>query len=280
MYKWLSVQRVGVTALALATLSGCHTKAPSGQVVATMGDIEITRSQLDAELQAQNIAPNQRAKAEPAVLQSLIDRALFVQAAEKQKLQQTPAVVINMDRARSMILEKAYLDRSLTSLRTPPSQVDIERYVSNHPEIADDRAMLSGSQIRFAMTDDPAFKTAIERTMTMPELVQLLRSRDLPVEEAPLTLDTATVPSPMLVQIRNARPGEPIVAVNAGEAAAISINGRTAKIASPAETNSIASQRIVNERLLKAVEDRRLALRSAVKISYAKGMSPAKVAGK
>ncbi len=277
MYNRFPGKRAGILVLASATMlaaCGGGDKAPTGQVVARVGKTEITRSQLDAEMQARNIAPEQRESAAPVILQQLVDRALFVKAAEDEKLQQTPAVVVALDRTRSQVLERAYLERALTGLRTPPSSSEILQYAANHREIGDDRAVLKGMQVHFNMPQDPAMVAKIKSTMTMDDLLQVLRSGNIQVQQQPLVLDTATVPSEIMNKISNLKPGEPLVAISGDAADAISINQREAKPTPPDQVQEIARQRIQAERVSKAVESRRKALRSGVSIDYAKGLAP------
>ncbi len=259
---------------AMLTACGGGDKAPTGQVVAKVGKTEITRSQLDAELQARNIAPEQRESAAPVILQQLVDRTLFVKAAEDEKLQQTPAVVVALDRARSQVLERAYLERALAGLRTPPSSQDVLQYAANHPEIGNDRAVLNGTQIHFAMPSDQAVIAKIKNTMTMDELLQVLRSSNIQFQQQPLALDTATVPDAIMTKISNLKPGEPLVAISGDAADAISINQREPKPTPPDAVQEIARQRIQAERVAKAIDSRRKALRAGVSIDYAKGMAP------
>jgi peptidyl-prolyl cis-trans isomerase C len=267
----------GTALLAATALGGCGrggTGKVDGQVVARANGTEITRTQLDSELAARGIPQSQRAAAGPVILQDIIDRTLFAKAATDAKMGQDPATVLQINRARDTILERAYLSQSLAATRSQPKGAEVDAYIDSHPDIGADRAILRGTQLTFKAPNDAALSAQIKDAMTLDALTAALKAKNVAYSEQPFSADTATLPDEVLTGVRKLAPGEPFVMIAGTTAQAVAISERVAQPLSGDQLRQVAVQRIISDRVTQAIANRRKMIRLGVKIDYAQGYAP------
>jgi peptidyl-prolyl cis-trans isomerase C len=266
---------IGTALLTATILSGCGGKGKvDGQVVARVGGTEITRTQLDSELAARNIPPSQRGVAGPVILQDIIDRTLFAKAASDAKMAQDPAIVLQLNRARDTILERAYLSQSLAITRSKPKDSDVDAYIDSHPDIGADRTILRGTQLTFKAPNDPALMAQIRGSMTLDALTSALKAKNVAINAQPFSADTATLPDEVMAGVRKLQPGEPFVMIAGTTAQAVSISERVPQPLSGDQLRNVAVQRIIADRVTQAIANRRKMIRLGAKIDYAQGYAP------
>jgi EpsD family peptidyl-prolyl cis-trans isomerase len=102
------------------------------QVVAKLNSREITITDLRSEMARLGLSPNDPS-AEPAALQSIINRALLADAAREANLHRQPAALRQMATAR----EQALADLFLASASQPPepTRAEIEDFIADNPEL-------------------------------------------------------------------------------------------------------------------------------------------------
>ena len=121
---------------ACLTLGGCDfgakskSKAPTGQVVATVDGDEITMRELRAELAGATFPDaNARKAAEQAALQSIINRKLVAKAALEAELDKTPDFALQKERANELLLAQA-LQKKIVDEAPAPSREEATTYVN------------------------------------------------------------------------------------------------------------------------------------------------------
>jgi EpsD family peptidyl-prolyl cis-trans isomerase len=202
--------------LACVALVACHipglpggSKAPSGQVVATVDGEEITLSELRAELAgAQAPASPQAAKLmEEAALRQIIIRHIMAKAAHDQQLDKTPAFAIEKARANQGLLTQA-LQRQLAANSPAPSRSDAEAYVAAHPGMFAERKLLTVDQIRMARPKTEEDLKAFLPLKTLPEFETLLTQKGIQYQRTASVIDTGSTDPNMIAQIEKLPPGE------------------------------------------------------------------------
>jgi EpsD family peptidyl-prolyl cis-trans isomerase len=202
--------------LACVALVACHipglpggSKAPSGQVVATVDGEEITLSELRAELAGAPNAPNAQAAKlmEEAALRQIIIRHIMAKAAHDQQLDKTPAFAIEKDRANQNLLTQA-LQRQIASTATAPSRADAENFVSAHPTMFAERKLLTVDQIRMARPKTEEDLKAFLPLKTLPEFETLLNQKNIQFQRTASVIDTASTDPGMVAQIEKLPAGE------------------------------------------------------------------------
>lgn len=187
-------------------------KAPTGQVVATVGGEEITLSEVRAEMAGAAPPANpQVAKAmQENAIQQIIIRKLMAQAAEKKGLGKSPEFAIQKARANQALLAQA-LQTQLATGVVAPSRADAEAFVASHPGMFANRKIMNVDQIRLPMPANPAELKDLEPLHTLAEIEALLTSKGISYQRAASVLDTAGADPNMVAQLDKLPPGEPFI---------------------------------------------------------------------
>jgi EpsD family peptidyl-prolyl cis-trans isomerase len=121
----------------LLALSACSagTDRPrdSGQVVARVGDVELTTSQLQQTLAANGVKPDDAA-ARRLALEALVDRTLLVSIARKDGLDREPAVLAQAQAAVDRIHAQAAVERIASAVPRPGAD-EIRVFREAHPAL-------------------------------------------------------------------------------------------------------------------------------------------------
>ncbi|WP_406851206.1 EpsD family peptidyl-prolyl cis-trans isomerase [Herbaspirillum huttiense] len=138
-----------VSAMLLVALAACgEKKAASGssQVVAIVDGQEITIHQVNNEL-----AKTGGRQVTKQLLDGLVARQLMINAAKKDKLDDDPAVLADMERARNLVLAQSYV---ASKLKAPvrPSDQEIEDFYRKNPDWFAQRKQYEFAQLIIAGT--------------------------------------------------------------------------------------------------------------------------------
>lgn len=179
--KWLVMGGVSVLAaiIALKLQSPTATPIHSGQVLATVGNHEISLLQLDYLLKRIGIQnPSEALKTE--ITDKLINRELAYQMALEQKLEQSPDVLLSIEEAKKDILAKAYADQ-LAQKSAFPAENDLARYYNEHPALFAQRKIYHLVEINISNTEKnySAVKQYVGSKHTKDEFIQWLRNQNI-----------------------------------------------------------------------------------------------------
>ena len=165
-------------ALATVACSKGSDKKSTSQVAVKVNGEELSVHQVDLVMrrQAANVPPAQQDAAAKRILEGLVDQELAAQAAKKDKLDQDPRIVQQMEAAKRDVLARAYLER-LGEKVTEPSSDEIDRYYETHPNLFSQRRLYSLQETNFSI--DPqkaaAMKARLEATTSLEKLNEVLR---------------------------------------------------------------------------------------------------------
>ena len=98
--------------------------------------------QLNEELQRAGVTAAQQETASKQLLQVLIDRQLLQEAAAKENLDRDPKVMQAIDRAKSLIIAQAYLQKRVGSVAKPTAPLRASRRVN---DVSDTGSTTGGS---------------------------------------------------------------------------------------------------------------------------------------
>jgi len=190
-------------AFALLALSACgkSSKAPEGQVVATVDCKDVTIHELNAEI-AQ--IPNRggdapRKLVESVALARVIERKMLAEEATKRKLDKNPQFLLAKQRTDETLLVQA-LQADIQSKVKPTPRESAQKYVADNPQVFGDRKIFTLDQIQFlrpANIDQLPFKDA----KTMAEVEKILTDANIEYRRAPQQLDTLTVNPALTTEI-------------------------------------------------------------------------------
>jgi EpsD family peptidyl-prolyl cis-trans isomerase len=209
--------RGGVLAAAAAiALAGCHFpslgggagKAPTGQVVATVGDREITVRDLREELGSATFAdPKARKQAEQLALRNIIARVVLADAAKKRGLEKDPDFAVDKKRAIDTVLAQA-LQRKLVSEVPQPSKDEVQSFINSHSDIFLERKIFVLDQIHMGRPSDPAIVKALQPLNTLEEVEASLKKNGVAFQRVTSTFDAVGADPRMVEKIVKLPPHE------------------------------------------------------------------------
>lgn len=202
----------GAALLACIALSGCGmfgggSKAPEGQVVATVNGEEITITELNRELGGASPAnPEERKAAEQTALQNLITRKLMAQAAKEQELDKTPAFAQQELQAKEAMLVGA-LQRKIASTVVNPTRADAEKFIAEHPQMFANRRVMVVDQIVVGNFNQALMKE-FEPLNTLEQIEAILVRENIDYQRTTTILDTLNSPEFLTETLTKLPPGE------------------------------------------------------------------------
>src|SRR5687768_4662333 len=156
------------TALALSACGG--DKKPTCQVVATVGDEEITAIDLRNELAGFTAPdPKVRREAERRALDAIVTRKILAQAARDAKIDKSPEFAQQQKRLNEALLVQTWQNRLVRAV-PPPSKEEIDRFIAANPDMYGARKVLVVDQIRMNRPTNPQLLEGLRPLNTLPEV--------------------------------------------------------------------------------------------------------------
>jgi EpsD family peptidyl-prolyl cis-trans isomerase len=186
-------------------LMGCSKKnsdqatTSTGQVVAHVGDQDVTTQELEHELRLANV-PVDKQK-DPAIikqaLEELVLRKYLLEQALSAKLDRDPSVLLEILRARTQVLANAYVTRSISA--KPISKEDIEKFIANNPSKFANRQLFSVEQITVPIgTNLQTVTDATKDSKSLDEVDQKLTTLGVPHGRSTDFLNSGEISQEML----------------------------------------------------------------------------------
>ena len=260
----------GMLAMLLTgVLTGCSKEAKKpGQALVRVNGEEITAYQLNSELQRAGVPTAQQDAARVQLLESLIDRQLLQDAAEREKLDRSPEVMQAIERAKALIIAQAYIQKRL-QLVASPSKDEIDAYFSKNSDMFLHRQQFDMRQLVFVQPNSTEMaERAIKNASTIEEASVWLKANNVQFGRNEVAR-TSTDLSPELVNKLKAMPvGRMFVVNQDGRAALVTI---TAVKDVPVDLQVAAShigQLLANVKSRDATAAELARLRANAKIEY------------
>ena len=254
----------------LATACNRHS-TPAGQTIATVDSGEITTS--DLQLEMAGIPPGQRKQAQPRLVQTLVDRKVLAQYAASQNMDRSPDYVLQLRRLTETLLADRAAQQIAAGARQPISINEISQYLDAHPDIASNRRLLAIDQLTFP-TPDAAVATELKPAKTLNDVIAVLQRHGIRAARNQTQIDTASLPDEFNAKLDHLQPGEPLTILNQPNSTSNVITGSKLMPLADVAAADVARQRINEQRVDTAIQQRGLALRNQAKITYAKGYAP------
>jgi peptidyl-prolyl cis-trans isomerase C len=272
-----------LVAAACVALSACHfpgsgPKQPTGQVVATVGDREVTVRDLNAELGSATFPdPKARKLAEQRALQAIVSRIVLANAAHEQGVDKTPEFAIQKQRALDTVLAQS-LEQKLISQVPEPSTEEVRSYMSQHPDTYLERKIFSVDQIRMPRTVSPTVVAALKPLKTLEEVEALLKSSSVPYQRGAGTLDTVGTDPRLIDAILKLPPNEVFVIESGGLILVNQIKDSKVQPFTGDPAAAYAKKVMIRERTQEAISRayREIMAKSAGKVRFNKDYAPPK----
>ena len=202
----------GAALLACIAMSGCGmigggSKAPKGQVVATVNGEEITITELNRELAGASSAnPAERKAMEQAALNAIITRKVVAQAAKEQKLDKTPLFAQQEQQAKEAMLVGA-MQRQIASTVVAPTRPEAEKFVADHPNMFAQRRVMVVDQIVVGKFR-PELMKEFEPMTTLEQIEAVLERENIEFQRNTTVLDTLNAPENLTETLMKLPAGE------------------------------------------------------------------------
>jgi len=202
-------------AVSACNFGGSKPKAPTGQVVATVGGHEITVRQLNAELSgAAPAAPAAQKEQKRAALNFMIERTVLADEARKQGIDKDPDFILLSQRAMDSLLAQQ-LQAKVAAAVPAITKDEATRFENANPNIFAERKIFEVDQIRMNQPSDPGILAKLQPLKTLDEVVKLLTDNNLPFQRGTTSLD-AVGQNPKLVDAIVALPPQEVFVFPAG----------------------------------------------------------------
>ncbi|WEK44109.1 MAG: hypothetical protein P0Y64_04580 [Candidatus Sphingomonas colombiensis] len=243
---------------ACVALAGCGKGAsngtpPTGQVAATVNGKEITASEVRLELGPLASDPRASERAQPAALQSIVNRKILADAAVERGLDKTPAAAILLQKARDLALIQL-LEQSVRANLPKVSPDEAAAYVRDNPQAFAQRQLVSVDQVLVGPVK-PELVQQLGPLKTMEEITALLDKNNVPYRRSAAVIDPMTIPPEAAKQIADLKINDVFILPNGGAVMVARIRERQSQPFSGAEANQIAAQILTNQRTQNIVRE-------------------------
>ncbi|WP_229207290.1 MULTISPECIES: EpsD family peptidyl-prolyl cis-trans isomerase [unclassified Duganella] len=265
----------------VALVSACSSKVEQkpGQALANVNGEEITVMQLNDELSRSNAPATQQEAARKQALEALIDRQLLIGEAAKEKVDRDPRVVQAIERARSVILAQAYMQKRLG---TPgkPSAADVEAYYSQNPQFFAQRKHFDMREIVLPtreVTDE--LKAVMDKTRSLDEVAAWLDQHKVKYQKAQLSRSGSELPPELSAKLLALAKGQLFIVREGERSMLVTIADiRSSPVELDAARPQI-EQYLAAKKGKDAAEEEVKRLRASAKIAYINQPSPVADAG-
>lgn len=265
-------------------LAGCNEKtgadASSGQVAAKVNGEEINARSVEAALTKAGVKDPAQDSAN-LVLNALLEQRLFLQQAKKDGLEKDATVKEALQAAERQVLTQAYIDK-VTANAAKPSDSEIAEYYDKHPELFAERRIyrLQEIMIQVGPENAAAVKARLSNGANLNDLVQWLKSQNIPARGAQSVKSAEQLPLELLAKLHPLKDGQAITVENPKQVTILVITG--------SQSQPLASEQAspAIERFLLTMHKREMAkaeldkLRAAAKVEYVAPYAEAKAAAK
>lgn len=255
--------------LAAAGLSACGDKDKKpGQSLASVDGKEITVLQLNEELQRAGVQSAQQAAASKQLLESLVDRQLLQNAAEKEKIERDPKVMQAIERAKALIVAQAYMQKRIGAA-TRPSKTEVDEYFAQNPLFFSQRKQFDMRQLMLptsALTDE--LKTVIDNAKSLEEVAQWLDGRKIMFARSQVSRTSADLAPELSSKLVSMAKGQLFIVREGERTLLISLaDVKDSPVTLEAATPQI-EQFLANKKSKDAAEAELKRLRASAKIEY------------
>lgn len=247
---------------------------PTGQVVARVNGQEITLSELNAELLANNLADKAEDKrARGNVIERIVARKLLVEAAKDQGLHKNSEFILSRQRSEESELAALAQQHLLRQVK-PPTKQEAEQYVKAHPERFTGRKQMIFDQIRFVRPANANDTKFLASTKSLDEAAEKLKQNVIRFDRALVVFDTSSVDPKVAAQIDKLAPGEVFTIVNGKMVLVNVITHKRPAAITPDVALQYASRLIQQERAQNAIQSQVSEMRKRATITYQAGYEP------
>ena len=255
--------------LAAAGLSACGDKEKKpGQSLASVNGKEITILQLNEELQRAGVQSSQQAAASKQLLESLIDRQLLQNEAEKEKVDRDPKVMQAIERAKALIVAQAYMQKRIGAA-VRPSKPEVEAYFTQNPQFFTQRKQFDMRQLILptsALNDE--LKAVIDGAKSLEDVAQWLDGHKVAYARSQVSRTSADLAPELSSKLASMAKGQLFIVREGERSLLVSLaDVKESPVGLDAATPQI-EQFLANKKSKDAADAELKRLRASAKIEY------------
>ena len=255
------------------TLSACGDskkgKADS-QTAARVNKEEVTVHQINQLLQQRRgLKPEQVDAASRQTLELLVDQELAVQRTRELKIDQDPAVMLQVDTAKREVLARAYAEKAGQAARKPTAE-EIKKYFDDRPLLFRDRRVYSIQELAIEAGPEQvtALRGELQRAKSAPEFVQYVKANNLRFKADQGVRPAEQLPANVLDSLTTMKDGQMVLLASPLGAVVILLVSSRAEPLDEARARPAIEQFLLNDARRTLVEADLKALRASAKIEY------------
>lgn len=197
---------VSMTLLLGLLLGGCN-RSPKvgGQVVAIVGDEEITRAELELEARERGLPVGTDTQVRDGVVKELVERKLLVQEARKEKLDRTPEFVLASRRLGEISLAQSLIARGASS-GVPAAT--LARFIAQNARAFDKRVLYSVDYLQIPGGLGKETERRLLGARTSAALAAILAEAGTKAERKQEVWDSASLAPAAFASLERLREGE------------------------------------------------------------------------
>ena len=262
-------------------VSACSSKVEQkpGQALANVNGEEITVMQLNDELSRSNAPATQQDAARKQALEALIDRQLLISEAAKEKVDRDPRVVQAIERARSVILAQAYMQKRLGT-PAKPTAAEVEAYYSQNPQFFAQRKHFDMREIILPTREvNDELKAVMDKTRSLDDVAAWLDQHKVKYQKAQLSRSGSELPPELSAKLLALAKGQLFIVREGERSMLVTIADiRSSPVELDAARPQI-EQYLVAKKGKESAEEEVKRLRASAKIAYINQPSPVADAG-
>ena len=262
-------------------VSACNNKVEQkpGQALANVNGEEITVMQLNDELSRSNAPATQQEAARKQALEALIDRQLLISEAAKEKVDRDPRVVQAIERARSVILAQAYMQKRLGT-PAKPTAAEVEAYYSQNPQFFAQRKHFDMREIILPTREvNDELKAVMDKTRSLDDVAAWLDQHKVKYQKAQLSRSGSELPPELSAKLLALAKGQLFIVREGERSMLVTIADiRSSPVELDAARPQI-EQYLVAKKGKESAEEEVKRLRASAKIAYINQPSPVADAG-
>ena len=272
---------MALAGMLVVLVSACSSKVEQkpGQALANVNGEEITVMQLNDELSRSNAPATQQEAARKQALESLIDRQLLIGEAAKEKVDRDPRVVQAIERARSVILAQAYMQKRIGA-PAKPTAAEVEAYYSQNPQFFSQRKHFDMREIVLPTREvSDELKAVMDKTRSLYEVAAWLDQHKVKYQKAQLSRSGSELPPELSAKLLALAKGQLFIVREGERSMLVTIADiRSSPVELDAARPQI-EQYLVARKGKESAEEEVKRLRASAKIAYINQPSPVADAG-
>jgi hypothetical protein len=248
-------------------LAACSQEPPTGQVLARVDDVEITRRDVLIELIASGApADVDTGQVQPELLDRIIARKLLAEEARRRSIDRSPEFLGAERRSREIILGQQLIQRLVGRL-PPPSQAAIARFVAEHAARFDRNERLRIDRLVADAQHAPLLRGASSVDVVATRLHREGRPFERSIREA----DSAALPMVEAERIR-AENGRAMVTASDGQVIVEQVMSAAARPLDRGARERIAATALRAAMERQVIDQTMLQLRSQARLAFQPGL--------